>query len=71
VAVDLPRSTATRQPRPLDPIYLTVRSDLSLALGEETIERDGPRPALDGAAEGDEETRISSCGPMRTSRMAR
>ena len=29
VAVDLPGSTAAPQPRPADPVYLTVREDLT------------------------------------------
>jgi biopolymer transport protein ExbD len=58
VAVDLPSSTAARQPRPPDPIYLTVRDDLSLALGEEAIGRDDLGPALDRAASGDKDARI-------------
>ena len=40
VAVDLPRSTAAPQPRPPDPIYLTLRDDLSLALGEDPVTRE-------------------------------
>ena len=53
VAVDLPGSTAQPAPRPADPIYLTVREDLSLALGEDAVGREALGPALDGAAEGD------------------
>ena len=39
IAVNLPASTAEPQPRPERPLYLTVKSDLTLALGEiaETI----------------------------------
>ena len=33
VQVDLPTSNVTRQPRPDQPIFLTIKSDLSLALG--------------------------------------
>jgi biopolymer transport protein ExbD len=58
VAVDLPRSAAAQQPRPPDPIYLTVRDDLSLALGETAVGRDDLGPALDRAAEGDKEARV-------------
>src|SRR5258705_11239776 len=39
VAVNLPASTAEPQPRPDKPIFLTVKADLSLALGEVTIAR--------------------------------
>jgi biopolymer transport protein ExbD len=58
VAVDLPRSTAAQQPRPPDPIYLTLRADLSLALGEEPVGRDALGPALDRASSGDKEARV-------------
>jgi biopolymer transport protein ExbD len=34
VAVNLPASTAEPQPRPDKPIFLTVKRDLTLALGE-------------------------------------
>src|SRR3546814_3513136 len=40
VAVDLPSSTAEPQPRPDKPLFLTVKADLSLVLGEQTISRD-------------------------------
>ncbi|MFO1210733.1 MAG: TonB system transport protein ExbD [Amaricoccus sp.] len=58
VAVDLPRSSAAPQPRPPDPVYLTVRGDLGLALGEEAIGREDVGPALERATAGDRETRI-------------
>ncbi|HRO12295.1 TonB system transport protein ExbD [Amaricoccus sp.] len=58
VPVDLPGSTATPQPRPADPIYLTVRDDLSLVLGESAVAREALGPALGAATAGDQETRI-------------
>ena len=58
VAVDLPGSTAEPAPRPSEPVYLTLRQDLSLALGEDAVARDGLGAALDGVAGGDRETRI-------------
>jgi biopolymer transport protein ExbD len=58
VAVDLPGSTAEPAPRPADPVYLTVRADLSLALGEEPVARPALGPALDALAGGDKETRV-------------
>ena len=59
VAVDLPASTAEPQPRPDKPIFLTVKPDLTLALGE-TADRRATRSAqaLDAATKGDKETRI-------------
>lgn len=58
VPVDLPSSTATQQPRPDKPIFLTLRSDLSLALGETSVPREGLRAALDEATGGDHDQRI-------------
>jgi biopolymer transport protein ExbD len=37
--VDLPSSTATPQKKPDKPVYVTVKSDLSLALGETPVRR--------------------------------
>ena len=40
VEVDLPVSTAEPQPRPDKPLFLTIKADLSLALGETRSPRD-------------------------------
>jgi biopolymer transport protein ExbD len=58
IAVNLPASTAEAQPRPDQPLYLTVKSDLTLALGDDPISRDGLGGSLDAAAKGDKDTRI-------------
>lgn len=58
VPVDLPSSTATQQPRPDKPIFLTLRSDLTLALGENAVAREGLRAALDQASGNDREQRV-------------
>ena len=58
VAVDLPSSTAQKQPRPDKPLYLTIRGDLTLALAENDIGRDALGTALTQATSGDRETRI-------------
>jgi biopolymer transport protein ExbD len=58
VAVDLPVSTAKPQKRPDKPLYLTIKSDLSLALGNDQISGDRLAGALDAAAEGDRQKRI-------------
>ena len=58
VPVDLPSSTATPQPRPADPIYLTVKDDLGLMLGETQVLREALGPALARATGDDRETRI-------------
>src|SRR5262244_781404 len=53
ILVNLPASTAEPQPRPEKPVYLTLKPDLSLTLGNETIERPSLRGALDRATNGD------------------
>ena len=58
IAVNLPSSTAPPQERPPQPIFLTVRPDLSLTLGDDAVARDALGPALDAAAKGDKDTRI-------------
>jgi biopolymer transport protein ExbD len=58
VAVDLPSSNAQPQQRPNKPMYLTVRNDLSLALGNETVAREALAGALDRQAGGDREQRV-------------
>jgi biopolymer transport protein ExbD len=58
VPVELPVSTAAPQPRPADPVFLTVRDDLSLALGEDAVVREGLGPALERATGSDREARI-------------
>ena len=58
VAVDLPTSNAQRQPRPDKPVYLTIKPDLSLAIGDEPVARDGLAQALAAATNGDKEQRV-------------
>jgi biopolymer transport protein ExbD len=58
VAVDLPTSAAPPQPRPEKPLFLTVKPDLSLLLGEDALTRDDLGPALDRATGGEREQRI-------------
>ncbi|GAB4068692.1 TonB system transport protein ExbD [Ancylobacter sonchi] len=58
VKVDLPASTAAVQPRPDKPVYLSVKSDLGLALGNDDVPRGALGSTLDGATEGKKDTRI-------------
>jgi biopolymer transport protein ExbD len=58
IAVNLPASTAEPQPRPEEPLYLTVKSDLTLALGDTPVARGLLSGTLDAAAKGDKDTRI-------------
>src|SRR5262249_61289174 len=58
VGVDLPTSNAQRQPRPDEPIFLTIRSDLTLWLGDAAVSAAGLRAGLDGASKGDRHHRV-------------
>ncbi len=58
VPVDLPTSNAKVQPRPDKPVFLTVRRDLALSLGEEGVSRDALRGRLDAETGGDRDRRI-------------
>jgi len=58
IAVNLPASTAEPQPRPDKPVYLTVKSDLTLAIGDDAVDRNFLSAALDVATKGDKDTRI-------------
>jgi biopolymer transport protein ExbD len=59
VSVDLPSSNAQPQPRPDKPIYLTLKSDLSLTLNnDQTVPRAGLAAVLDRATNGNHEQRL-------------
>lgn len=58
VAVDLPASNALPAPRSTEPIFLTVKADLSLAFGNDPIAREGLKGALDGKTQGKTDERI-------------
>lgn len=58
VKVDLPASTEEPQPKPDKPLYLTIKADHSLALGNNAVDIQGLTPALRAATEGNIETRI-------------
>ena len=58
IQVNLPAASVEPQPRPEKPLYLTVRPDLSLALGNDPIGRDRLSAALDAATNGEKDTRI-------------
>ncbi len=58
VAVDLPVSNALPQPRPDKPVFLSVKGDLSLALGEDTIPREALQATLDQRTGSDRDQRI-------------
>ena len=58
VMVNLPTSTAETRPRPEKPIFLTVRPDLSLTIGDDAVSRDALASALDAATGGNRDERI-------------
>ena len=58
ISVDLPASTAQVQPRPQRPLFLTLKSDLTLALGDTPVARASLTPALDEATGGDRSQRV-------------
>jgi biopolymer transport protein ExbD len=58
IAVDLPASNAQPQPRPSEPVFLTVKSDASLALGNDPVSRDALKMALDGRTQGNTDERV-------------
>ena len=50
--VDLPTSTATPQKKPDKPTYVTIKSDLSVAIGEDMVKRVDLVHTLDAAGGG-------------------
>jgi biopolymer transport protein ExbD len=58
VPVDLPGSTAQPQQRPSKPVYLTLKADGSLAVGDNPVPRDALPGVLASATQGDKEQRI-------------
>jgi biopolymer transport protein ExbD len=53
--VDLPTSTATPQKKPDKPTYVSIKPDLTLAIGEKSIKRADLIAALDAAADSNPE----------------
>jgi biopolymer transport protein ExbD len=58
ITVDLPSSNAEPQQKPDKPIYLTLKPDLSLTLGDSAVARDQLASALDSATDGNKDDRI-------------
>ena len=58
IAVDLPVSSAPPQARPDKPIFLSVKPDLTLALGNEDVPRGALQATLDRQTSGDRQQRI-------------
>jgi biopolymer transport protein ExbD len=53
VAVNLPTSNYEPRPRPDQPIFLTIKSDLTLWLGDGPVSNAGLQAALDSLSKGD------------------
>lgn len=58
VNVDLPASTAKPAERPDTPLYVTLKPDLTLHLGENQTSREQLGSSIDAVTENDKETRI-------------
>jgi biopolymer transport protein ExbD len=58
VHVDLPSSTAQEQKRPDKPVYLTLKADRSLVLGDTPVSGDGLAAALNQETGGDKAQRV-------------
>ena len=58
VPVDLPSSTAPPQQRPPKPVYITLKADGSLALGDNPVARDALADVLATATAGNKDERI-------------
>jgi biopolymer transport protein ExbD len=58
VPVDLPSSNAQPQPRPTKPVFVTIKADHSLAIGDEAIAPGALPAALDAATGSNKQERI-------------
>jgi biopolymer transport protein ExbD len=58
VPVDLPSSTAQPQQRPPKPVYITIKADGSLDIGDNPVTRNALPSALASATGGDKEQRV-------------
>ena len=58
IPVDLPSSQAQSQPKPDKPVYLTVKADLTLALGDTIIDNAQLTAELDSLTKSNKQERI-------------
>ncbi|CAK9883996.1 MAG: Biopolymer transport protein ExbD [Candidatus Erwinia impunctatus] len=58
VRVNLPASTSAPQPRPEKPVYLSIKADKQLFIGNELVTRGTLVAALEKQTSGDKETTI-------------
>lgn len=58
VKVDLPAATSKPEPRPDKPVFVTLKSDLTLSLGDETVAAPALGATIDRLTQGNKDTRI-------------
>ena len=58
IKVDLPASSAEPQPRPDKPVYLTVKEDKNLYIGDQQVTKDQLGQVLDQQTNGKKDTTI-------------
>ena len=58
INVDLPASGAPQAPRPDQPVWVTLKPDLSVAIGNEAVAEGALAAALARATDGDPEARL-------------
>jgi biopolymer transport protein ExbD len=58
ISVDLPAANSERSARPDQPLFLTLKSDLSLTLDNDAVSRAALSAALDRATAGDKQQRV-------------
>jgi biopolymer transport protein ExbD len=58
IGVDLPASTIEPQPRPDQPVFVTLKPDLSVAVGEQVVARDALIATLDAASNNNKDERL-------------
>jgi len=58
VRVNLPASTSAPQPRPEKPVYLSIKADKQLFIGNETVTQETLLAALQSQTQGNKDTTI-------------
>jgi len=58
IAVQLPAATAKPQPRPEKPVYVTIRANLQVAVGEDTVARSFFLSTIARVTNGNRDTRL-------------
>mgnify|MGYP006188975859 FL=1 len=58
IKVDLPASTAKPAPRPEKPVFLSVKADQNLYVGDDQVQREQLGAVLDAKTKGDKDTTI-------------